>query len=113
MAVSVNDLTVRIRVVKTASSRDKEGFAAKSLKAVGWFWANWLPLIGDDESANEQYTAQERATVTVRYTTRITSNCQIYLAGDPVPWDVIGPVSAVSGQRQFTSFKVRRKAVTV
>ena len=113
MAVSVNDLTSRIRVEFPVTNRDSEGFTSGSSESVGWFWANWLPLSGDDQSSNEQYTARERATVTVRYTTRITPDCQVYLPGDSAPWAIVGPVNAVNGQRQFTTFKVERKAVAL
>lgn len=113
MAVSVNDLTARIRVERVVSSKDREGFVTQAQQMVGRFWANWLPLAGEDESSNNQFTARERATVTVRYTTKITPECLVYLSGDSVPWAIVGPVSAVNGQRQFTTLKVERKAVTL
>ena len=72
-------------------------------------WCRWVNAWGREVYEARQAGVTEPATLTLRYTDRITTTCVIYRGRDPRPYEVIS-VNDVEDRHTWLEVKVQRKA---
>lgn len=77
----------------------------------GFRRCRWVNAYGREVYDARQLGVTEPATLTLRYTPKITSTCEIYRDGDPRPYEVIG-VNDVEDRHVWLEVKVQRKAAS-
>lgn len=69
----------------------------------------WVNAYGGEVYTAKQLGVQEPATLTMRYTPKVTPTCLIYKGADKRPYEVIG-VNDVEDRHVWLEVKVMRKA---
>lgn len=72
-------------------------------------YCKWVNAWGSEVYAARQAGVTEPATLTLRYTPKITTTCIIYRGKDPKPYEVIS-VNDVEDRHAWLEVKVQRKA---
>ena len=67
----------------------------------------WVNSYGQELIITASLNYKDAATLTMRYTPKIDSNCIIYLVGDPVPFEVIG-MDNIRQRNQLMQIKIKR-----
>lgn len=70
--------------------------------------AKWVNAWGSEVYQARQAGVTEPATLTLRYTPKITTTCLIYRGSDPEPYEVIS-VNDVDNRHTWLEVKVQRK----
>lgn len=93
--------------------KDTDGYEVKELVNVFGEGrtrsCKWVNAWGTEVYQARQAGVTEPATLTLRYTPRITSTCLIYRGKDPRPYEVIS-VNDVEDRHTWLEVKVQRKA---
>ena len=93
--------------------RDPDGYEAT--QPVNVFGAGktrscqWVSAWGSEIYQARQAGVTEPATLTLRYTPKITTTCTIYRGRDPAPYEVIS-VNDIDNRHVWLEVKVQRKA---
>ena len=74
----------------------------------GKVWCKWVNAHGQDLFDELRLDLKETATITMRYSNRVTPECEVYREDDPKPYAVIS-INDVLGKHQFLEIKVKRK----
>lgn len=97
----------------TLEVRDADGYPAGELQNVFGEGASrrckWVNVHGTEVYHAMQAGVAEGATLTLRYTPKITPTCVIYRERDPNPYEVIS-VNDVEDRHTWLEVKVQRKA---
>lgn len=70
-------------------------------------YCKWVNAWGSEVYAARQAGVTEPATITMRYTCKLTTTCLIYRVGDPNPYEVIS-VNDVEDRHTWLEVKVQR-----
>lgn len=115
--VAAGDLRTRITVFDKAggNERDKDGYRVKKMVNVfgegGTRKCRWVNAHGSEVYTARQAGVREPATLTVRYTPKITPTCLVYRDGDPRPYEVIS-LNDVENRHIWLELKVQRKVAS-
>ena len=92
---------------------DQDGYPAKTpvnvLGAGRYFHCKWVNAHGSEIYEAKQAGLTEPATLTMRYTNRITTTCLIYREKDPDPYEVLS-LNDVEDRHVWLEIRVQRKA---
>lgn len=72
-------------------------------------YCKWVNDHGSDVYTAKQLGLTEPATLTLRYTPKITSVCLIYRGADPAPYEVVS-LNDVEDRHAWLEVRVQRKA---
>jgi len=93
------------------SVRDDDGFQDKNYFNVfgdgQYYRCKWVNAFGNEVLEALKAQVKELATLTMRYSPKITPTCLIYRDEDPHPYEVIS-VNNVQDRRAWLEVKVRR-----
>lgn len=104
---------IRVFAPPPDGALDSDGYPAS--KPVNVFgegktrYCKWVNAHGSEVYDARQAGVTEPATLTLRYTPRITTTCLVYHGEDPAPYEVIS-VNDVEDRHQWLELKVQRKA---
>lgn len=120
MARSANAGELRTRIRVTAMEpvtdslgrpvTDEESNPVRREVEVYACWCKWVNAWGSEVYAAMSAGVTEPATLTLRYTGKITAASLIYKGADPRPYEVIS-VNDVEDRHAWLEVKVRRRAV--
>ena len=92
--------------------RDKDGYPAQEpVNVFGHgrqLHCKWVNAHGSEVYDAKQAGVTEPATLTLRYTSKITTTCLIYRGGDPRPYEVIS-LNDVEDRNVWLEVRVQRK----
>jgi len=107
------ELRTKIRVLSPADTPDPDGYTGGHLVNVfgenGYRYCKWVNAHGLEVYEARQAGVVEPATLTLRYTPKITTVCLIYRDGDPDPYEVIS-LNDVENRHVWLEVRVHRKA---
>lgn len=118
---SAGDLRTKIMVFDVPRDaqgkplRDEDGY--KLEEPVNVFgdgvtrYCKWVNAWGSEVYTARQAGVTEPATLTLRYTPKLTTTCIIYRGTDPKPYEVIS-VNDVENRHAWLEVKVQRKGAT-
>ena len=93
-------------------ARDRDGYPAQGPVNVYGPGAvrhcRWVNAHGREAYEARQAGVTEPATLTLRYSPRLTATCLIYRHGDPAPYEVVS-VDDVENRHTWIEVKVQRK----
>lgn len=93
--------------------RDADGFGGpRRVNVFGegrTIHCKWVNAYGKEVYEARQAGVEEPATLTLRYTPRVSPTCLIYKGGDPSPYEVVS-VNNVEERCAWLEVKVQRKA---
>lgn len=96
--------------------RDRDGYEVKEPVNVFGPGATrqcqWVNAWGGEVYAARQAGVTEPATLTMRYTPKVTTECLIYRGDDPKPYEVIS-VNDVENRHTWLEVKVQREAAVM
>lgn len=113
MAKQVNpgELGTLIKIKRCIEIKDDEGFKTRNWVNVfgkdvfvGCHWSN---AHGQEALTAASLDLKEPATLTMRYSDKITPECRIYKKSDPQPFEIIS-IDNVNEQNQWLEIKVQR-----
>lgn len=116
MAVSAGagELRTKIYIFDTppGEKRNKNGFTTGEQENVfgpgGFRRCKWANAWGREVYDARQAGVTEPATLTLRYSPKITATCTVYRGEDPRPYEVIS-VNDVENRHAWLEIKVQRK----
>lgn len=73
--------------------------------------AKWVNAHGSDTFTAMQLQLRQPATITCRYSPKITEICVVYLEDDPEPFEIIS-IDNVENQHRWMEIKVQRKVAS-
>ncbi len=100
-----------IRVVAPVGGVNENGFPNEGTAEVLTKWCKWVNAHGSEVYDARQAGVIEPATLTMRYTDKITPSCEIYRGKAPEPYEVVS-VNDVEDRHIWLEVKVQRKAVS-
>lgn len=109
------DLRTKIRVFDRPGDkpRDSDGYPIDGPENVfgkgAVRYCKWVNAYGREVYDARQAGVTEPATLTLRYTPKITTTCIVYRDRDPAPYEVIS-VNDVENRHVWLEVKVQRKA---
>lgn len=96
-----------------APLRDGDGYPVQTPVNVfgegGGRWCRWVDAWGSEVYAARQAGVTEPATLTMRWTPKVTTTCTVYRGRDPRPYEVLS-VNDVEDRHVWLEVKVQRKA---
>lgn len=116
-STTAGEMRTRIRVFDAPepSARDKDGYMILDLVNVfgegGSRMCKWVNAYGAEVYTAKQAGVTEPATLTMRYTHKVTPTCTIYKGTDPMPYEVIS-VNDVEDRHVWLEVKVQRKVAS-
>lgn len=114
MAKSVNagELRTSIEIQEHTETTTPNGFSQKTWRNVRAdgrrYRCKWVNAHGREALEAKQLGLTEPATLTMRYTPKLTPECRILRGNDPSPYEVIS-IDNVENQNRFLEVKVQRK----
>lgn len=114
---TAGELRTRIRVYDRpgGGALNENGYPATEPVNVfgegGRRMCKWVNAYGGEVYTAKQAGVEEPATLTMRYTAKVTPTCLIYKGDDKRPYEVIG-VNDVEDRHIWLEVKVMRKAET-
>lgn len=70
-------------------------------------YCKWVNALGSEVYTARQAGVTEPATLTIRYTPKLTNTCLIYRLGDPKPYEVIS-INDVENRHAWLEVKIQR-----
>ena len=114
-AINPGEFRQRIRIENTPvgdDAVDDDGYREEEWKNVhpkgGTYGCRWVNAHGRDVLDAKQLGLEELATLTMRYTERLTPTCRIFRGDDPRPYDVIS-IDNIREMGRYLEIKVQRK----
>lgn len=106
-------LRTRIRVVGAGDDmRDADGYLPDTEAETLRTRCKWVNAYGREVYDAKQAGVEEPATLTLRYTPKISTICKVYRDNDPTPYEVIS-LNDVENRHIWLEVKVSRKARTI
>lgn len=106
------ELRTRIEIHDYHSVLDQDGYEIGQWINVfgegGLVHCKWVNAHGTEVLTAKQLGLRELATLTMRYTPKLTSRCRIFRIGDPAPYEVIS-IDNVENRNEWLEVKVQRK----
>jgi SPP1 family predicted phage head-tail adaptor len=112
--VSISDLNVRITFQQPTISKDAGGAQSASYANVAVNPTVWAKIVydhGQELVQGDAAKAVERATITVRYRSDISSVRQVVLDG--ANWRIISPAENVQHLNRWSVFRIEKTKGTV
>lgn len=118
--VNAGEMRTKIRVVRTRPIDedgadedvvDEDGVPVGVPVEVLSCRCKWVNGHGDEVYKAKQAGVTEPATLTMRYTPKVTTTCEIYRGSDPRPYEVIS-VNDVEDRHVCLEVRVQRKAAS-
>jgi len=112
---NAGELRTKIRVFRPVDEPDPDGYTGgiSRLENVfdenGFRYCKWVNAHGTEVYEARQAGVTEPATLTLRYTPKITTTCLIYREQDPEPYEVIS-LNDVENRHVWLEVRVQRKA---
>lgn len=113
LSTTTGNMNSKIRVKRLVESVDSEGYPVKEWDDVfsDYVWCYWINAAGAELNQYDSIDVKENATITMRYTNKITVRDRVWLYGDPFDDDhafEIVNVNNAKNSRKFLELKVRR-----
>ena len=109
---NAGELRTKIRVFRPAEKRDSDGYTRGTVNVFGengFRYCKWVNAHGTEVYEARQAGVTEPATLTLRYTPKITTTCLVYREKDPAPYEVIS-LNDVENRHVWLEVRVQRKA---
>ena len=111
---AAGELRTRIQVFDKPDGQptDKDGYPSSAPVNVfgegGSRRCKWVNAHGREVYDAKQAGVEEPATLTMRYTKKVTPTCLVYHSGDPRPYEVLS-INDVEDRHVWLEVKVQRK----
>jgi head-tail adaptor len=116
MNINPGDLRTQIEIKSPTSTTGSNGYEQKEWKNVFgegvYTHCKWINVHGIEVYEAQKIGLKEPATITLRYSSKITPVCQIYKKGDAVPFEIIS-VNDIMDRHVWLEIKVQRKVSAV
>ena len=109
---NAGELRTKIRVFRPAEESDSDGYTSGRVNVFGengYRYCKSGNAHGTEVYEARQAGVTEPATLTLRYTPKITTTCIIYRDKDPDPYEVIS-LNDVENKHVWLEVRVQRKA---
>ena len=111
-SAGAGDLRTKIEIKKATMTTSSNGYDMPTWTNIfgdGVFaWCKWVNAHGQEVFSAQQLGLEEMATLTMRYTPRLTAACEIYRYGDSKPFEIIS-IDNVEQRNTWLEVKVKRK----
>lgn len=114
MSKSANpgELRTPVEIVRAEGTTDAEGFLSGGHQNVFGegksVMVKWVNAHGTDAFTAMQLQLREPATITMRYSDKVTPDCLIYKGSDPEPFEIIS-IDNVEERGRWLELKVQRR----
>ena len=114
-SVTIGQMHTRIRIYSQTKGIDEDGFQTETWTNIfatksgedPFCWCNWVNLHGTEVLDMLRLEIKDAATITMRYTPKLTEECRVKHENDTELYEVIS-IDNVTDSRNLMEVKVRR-----
>lgn len=102
------ELRTKIVVQEAETGVNSNGIEGEAWRDAATLYCKWVNAYGKEVFDAKQAGLSEFATLTMRYTDKVTPTCRVFKGSDPRPYEIIS-VNDVEDRHVWLEVKVHRK----
>ena len=110
----IGEMHTKITVKSLTSAMDADGYPTETWANVfggtNKVWCNWTNAHGTEAFEAMRLDLKEVATITMRYSDKVTPTCRIWREAETDAYEIIS-LDNVGDRREFLEIKVKRRVV--